>query len=651
MYFKIILLIVLISIINISNLLSYNCASWGDVHNLMWNGISYDNYASGEWYMVKSDPFQVITRTYKHNCRITDTKCLAEESTIPSYNIATSIKFKDTILSVYATQGCKITHNNKVISLNNKWKNLGDSVSAFRSGNVIYWRGPEEVNVVVACNPGWNLDVTVKIPKPLSYTVMGQCGMYKKGDKVVGQLADPDGQLHKFDITRTHSGKKAYKFINSWMVMEEDSFMEKAIGSVWNNYVAQSALHKSHKYVKRKTLPWKSPEIKKLAQEACGKIPNPLFKNSCLFDAKSGKMSVKQIKKEAKESKKLFKLAGLKSNKPNKLQPIIDMLDNILNAMYQQKKKSVDEFTKVKTTLEKLVKKKKEITENHEIGIKKISSLINKIKELEKNSLKKSKFHHKSVEEELKMIRRMKILLLHLLGKKIGTRKFPASSCNMIYSLIKMGAKYKSGVYWIRKKKISKKKIQVFCKFDKKKSSTRHGWTMVWSNLKGTIGKPTTNLKWVDAINTEPIFGKNLISKNKENFEIFFGLKHWKFISPASKFRYDFSPDYGKKITNSIICDYSLTTDKMILNLRNCVLRKGKELPGIYTYHNNLPFSTIDKTNSKKICSKYYSGSPFWYDNCFSGSISGYGEADKHSGSFWNGSTKKNEGNGWFYIR
>lgn len=188
------------------------------------------------------------------------------------------------------------------------------------------------------------------------------------------------------------------------------------------------------------------------------------------------------------------------------------------------------------------------------------------------------------------------------------------------------------------------------------------GWTLVWSHLIDTDNYPAVSLKWTDAINTTPRVSTSL-SADKLSFEVYTGLKFWKSITkynPNPQMYYEWALS-GKTLDQSAIIDGTLDeNNNWALNLTNSRNVVGSVVPGIYSYHNNRPFTTTDVDNdaSSGNCANSYQETPWWYGKCWSGSINGGGTQDYLNAAFWYGSSTTSNGangtgggNGWLYIR
>jgi len=188
------------------------------------------------------------------------------------------------------------------------------------------------------------------------------------------------------------------------------------------------------------------------------------------------------------------------------------------------------------------------------------------------------------------------------------------------------------------------------------------GWTLVWSNLRGMRGKPSAELQWKAAINTVPLY-TGAQAADLESFMVYTGLKHWAALAPGQLLRYSWANDYGSPIDQSYRCTFALTGAKYTLNLSACTQLVGTVVPGLFSYHNNKPFSAYDQDNDAypTNCAERYAQTPFWYDQCWWGSISGGGE-DEGEGYFngaywvdddyaWGADDGKGAGNGWMFVK
>ncbi len=189
------------------------------------------------------------------------------------------------------------------------------------------------------------------------------------------------------------------------------------------------------------------------------------------------------------------------------------------------------------------------------------------------------------------------------------------------------------------------------------------GWTLLWSNLRGGRGKPVTEIPWHTAINTLPLYSGTPIP-NLESFTVYTGLSHWSALAPGKLLRYSWANDYGSPVDQSYKCTFALTGTNYTLGLSACSQLVGSVVPGLVSSHNGRPFSTYDKDNDSdpsNNCAAWYTNTPFWYFNCWSGSINGGGEGSTsghQNGAHWSGSTTGwgtdnglGAGNGWMFVK
>lgn len=205
------------------------------------------------------------------------------------------------------------------------------------------------------------------------------------------------------------------------------------------------------------------------------------------------------------------------------------------------------------------------------------------------------------------------------------------------------------------------------------------GWTLVWSNTRAGSNKPVTNISWNEAMTTLPRcseangsgVGCGYSSDNKEDFNFFIGLDWWGRITEHRKnieLLYQWSPDYGEPIQQAAKMNYQRANTSLLYPMvsSNPVSLVGGIIPGIHTLHgvNRMLFSASDLDNDiyHNNCSgDQFSGTPWWYTNCWSGSISGGGEINQHpylngahftdSTHAWGQPNGQGAGNGWIYIR
>ena len=205
------------------------------------------------------------------------------------------------------------------------------------------------------------------------------------------------------------------------------------------------------------------------------------------------------------------------------------------------------------------------------------------------------------------------------------------------------------------------------------------GWTLVWSNTRGGTNKPTTNMKWEEAATTLPKCSQAggsgtgcnpYLSWGLEGFNYFLGINWWSKITNQNKnieMLYAWASDYAQPIQQSAKWNLNRLNSSQLYLLKasNYTQLVGGLSAGISNYHmaNQFPLSTIDRDNSQRVaesCVSLYSNGPFWYGNCWNGSIHGQGEVPgpHFNGAYWSGADGMwgqpnglGAGNGWMYVR
>ncbi|MDA8792891.1 fibrinogen-like YCDxxxxGGGW domain-containing protein [Bacteriovoracaceae bacterium] len=182
------------------------------------------------------------------------------------------------------------------------------------------------------------------------------------------------------------------------------------------------------------------------------------------------------------------------------------------------------------------------------------------------------------------------------------------------------------------------------------------GWTLVWSNLRGGVGKPFTGLDWATATTTIPIYDSNPISTDLESFIVYTGVEHYENLSPEGKIRYQWSHDFGEDISHALICDYELTEFNFALSLTNCTQELGATASG-FLNSSGRSF----QVNTGNDCDSFMT--PFWYtSSCIDGAITGGGEGSTfgiYNGAYWTGDDASwgnsisgtGAGNGWISVK
>jgi len=83
---------------------------------------------------------------------------------------------------------------------------------------------------------------------------------------------------------------------------------------------------------------------------------------------------------------------------------------------------------------------------------------------------------------------------------------------------------------------------------------------------------------------------------------------------------------------------------------------KGTESAGMYSYHNKQRLSAkdADHDNYPTDCTAFYSSTPWWYSNCWSGSFWGGGDTPSHghkNKAYWHSSGGEYFNHGSIWIR
>ncbi len=227
--------------------------------------------------------------------------------------------------------------------------------------------------------------------------------------------------------------------------------------------------------------------------------------------------------------------------------------------------------------------------------------------------------------------------------------------------------------------------VVVWCDMDTAYGGIVGGWTLVWSNLRCGSGKLATDMPWHKAIDSLPQYKMRSGGRPRtlEDFEVYTGLDQiialGDDIAPGDEdrtrgeLRYVWAPDFkaDRALIHDAACAFTIDpADNYKIDFAGsagsgCNQILGSELPGLFKYHDSRSFSATDRDNDNddEQCASRFSGTPFWYKNCWEGSFWGrgeYGVGSHRNGAHWDGNTQewssdaiapKGAGNGWLFVR
>ena len=216
-----------------------------------------------------------------------------------------------------------------------------------------------------------------------------------------------------------------------------------------------------------------------------------------------------------------------------------------------------------------------------------------------------------------------------------------------------------SGVYWIKPVGVTTA-FQCYCDFD-----DDGAWMLVWSNLRGKTGRPTTSMTWTIATSLTVPKLNGTISANKETFEVYTPLEMWNKMMGGikGKLKYEWRSNYNTLYRDKLfVCDIEQFTSTDNYTIKLSAPKRDTDC-GLYQYHNNRKFTTIDADHDiyPGNCPSLYSNTPWWYGHCWDGSINGGGEKSGSgypNGAYWKSSIKAwgvanghGAGNGWIFVQ
>ena len=182
------------------------------------------------------------------------------------------------------------------------------------------------------------------------------------------------------------------------------------------------------------------------------------------------------------------------------------------------------------------------------------------------------------------------------------------------------------------------------------------GWTLVWQKMTGSSGHPVYGITWEDALNRIP----------QETQNVYTGLNIWnQIIGPENGsgellYKWNLPNDTPDQAFTATLQNFA-PEDNYAIHLSNYIQLLGQVTADLWTYHNNIPFSSFDNDNDllSGNCSLNWDNSAFWYNSCWLGMIWGFGESNPNgNGAYWNSSLLQTGsvggtgyGNGYMYIR
>ncbi len=216
----------------------------------------------------------------------------------------------------------------------------------------------------------------------------------------------------------------------------------------------------------------------------------------------------------------------------------------------------------------------------------------------------------------------------------------PPKSCREI---LERGQSQGNKVYQV-KPRADMPEISVFCDM----ISDGGGWTLVALNnsIPGNISPD-----WETAINGVSNVGD--ITANLDSYKYFVGLSYWQPIGGSLKIQMGAS---STSVARKAKMNYSLNAgDKYRITFSSLQIMLGDSAPGLYSM-NNQAFSTYDRDNDtySMNCSFMYGNSPFWYTECWSGSIWGGGYQSNNSyanAPYWDSANGEYFNNGSIWLK
>merc|ERR1712146_12707 len=132
------------------------------------------------------------------------------------------------------------------------------------------------------------------------------------------------------------------------------------------------------------------------------------------------------------------------------------------------------------------------------------------------------------------------------------------------------------------------------------------------------------------------------------------GLRYWNMLGDTLMIETGTAHNMIAKRATTSSGGFSLTTDDDYqLNLASMTASLGG-LPGIYRAHNGRDFTTTDADHDTygSNCAHLYNSAPWWYTDCWSGSIwGGCGGSGYSNAPYWEGSGSDHHDHGAIWVR